>query len=91
VVRIKPDGKTEVDTAMANEMMAGRQTQPGAGSRTQGTVRPKGSQKGQAGGPHGPAKSGTQSRGSGVGRRRQIIARPSAGASRRPNPNERKR
>src|SRR3990172_7733604 len=94
VVRIKPDGKTEVDTAMANEMMAGRQTQPGGtapGSKTQGTVRPKGSQKGQAGGPHGPAKSGTQSRGSGGGRRRQVIAKPSTGAGRRPNPNERKR
>jgi len=95
VVRIKPDGKTEVDTAMANEMMAGRETQPGAGSapgsKTEGTVRPNGSQKGQAGGPHGPAKSGTQGRGTGVGRKRQVVARPSSGASRRPNPNERKR
>jgi hypothetical protein len=94
VVRIKPDGKTEVDTAMANEMMAGRQTQPGAGgapgSRTQGTPRPKGSQKGQQGGPHGPAKTGNKPRGTGLARRK-VVARSSSGASRRPNPNERKR
>jgi len=88
VVRITADGKTEVDTAMANEMMAGRQTQPTGG--TQGTARPKGSQKGTTGGQHGPAKAGNQQRGKGL-TRRKAPAKPSTGAARRPNPNERKR